>query len=283
MTAETLFLAIGTADEEFLEQSEQTGKRRTVSWRAWAAAAACLCLIVAGGRALWKPPENAGGESSAQGIACGCADEFRGGIWPVLQVNGRLYQWHDLNGSGGYHLDEDGVVRGYTYLPEGFREAGEISSVTEELPVEDFQIQAGTPISGTVYVDPEAPLVVYACVTTDWLENCYVRFVSEDYKTGKIRVAGKLYSWYIDDWKYYDRLKELPQGAVYVGTIQTVVEDRYPIHDLEANNDNFFQRMTGREIFQDPADDSVIYVQDEQHWSGGISYFWRACPLWEGD
>lgn len=283
MTAETLFLAIGTADEEFLEQSEQTGKRRTVSWRAWAALAACLCLIVVGGRALWKPSENGGGAGSEPEYVGGCADEFPGGIEPVLRVNGRLYQWHGLNSSGMLEADENGVVYGHTYLPEGFEAAGEIASVTTELPSQDFQLQAGVPFSGTVYTDPEAPLVVYARVSTDWIRDCYARFVSEDYKTGKIRVAGKLYSWYIDDWKYYDRLKELPQGAVYVGTIQTVVEDRYPIHDLEANNDDFFQRMTGREIFQDPADDSVIYVQDEQQWREGIDYFWRVCPRWEGD
>ena len=51
MTAEELFRAIGTADEEFLEHSERRVKRRS-PWRRLAAAAACLCLIAAGSWAL---------------------------------------------------------------------------------------------------------------------------------------------------------------------------------------------------------------------------------------
>ena len=281
MTAEELFRAIGTADEEFLEHSERRVKRRS-PWRRLAAAAACLCLIAAGSWALH-------GEHIREAIArfrlgqmeLGCPVEFPGGIDPVLRVNGRLYRWIGLNGLGGFTVDEDGVLRGQTCLPEGFQKAGEISSVTEEEPVEDFQIQAGTPISGTVYVDPEAPLVVYACVRTGWLEDCYVRFVHEDYRTGLVRVEGKLYRWYDDDWGYYGRLEELPPEAVYVGEIWKVVEDRYPVRDLEASNDDWNLHMTGRQVYQDPADDSVVYINDEQHWSGGINYYWRLCPLLE--
>lgn len=151
----------------------------------------------------------------------------------------------------------------------------------EEAPAEDFQIQAGTPISGTVYVDPEAPLVVYVRVTAYWLEDCYVRFVHEDYRTGLICAGGKLYRWYDDDWGDYGRLEELPRGAVYVGKIQRVVEDRYPVHDLEASNDSWNTHMVGREVYQDPADSGVIYVSAEQYWSGGIDYYWRRCPLFE--
>lgn len=293
MTAETLFLAIGTADEGFLEQSEQTGRRRTVSWRARAALAACLCLIAAGGRALWKPPENAGGESGAQGTACGCADEFPGGIEPVLLVGGELYHWYGVSllSSGDFEMLEDGSFRWHTYLPEGYEPVGEISSVTESVPTEEFQIQAGIPFTGTVYTNPEAPLVIYARVSSEyraeghvpWIED-YVRFVSEKYQPGLIRLDGKLY-WFAVGLKNSERVEELPEGCVSAGTIQNIVWDRIPANDLEVNDirDTYNKSLWGREVFRDPADSSVIYLAEEQYWSGGHHPAWRACHLWEGD
>lgn len=280
MTAETLFRSIGTADEEFLEHSERRVRRRP-PWRILAAAAACLCLIAARSWALW-------GENIREALAprrvmeleYGCPIEFPGGIDPVLRVNGRLYRWAGLNGSGGYRADEDGIIRGHTYLPEGFQEAGEISSVTEETPAEDFQIQAGTPISGTVYVDLEAPLVVYVRVTTYWLEDCFVRFVGMEYRTGTVRIDGKLYQFFSEELDG-GGLKELPPEAVYVGEIQKVVEDRYPVHDLEANNDDWNIHMVGRQVYRDPTDDSVVYISDERVWRGGSETWWRVCPLLE--
>lgn len=292
MTAETLFAAIGGADEAFLEHSEGTAIKKPVRWRTWGSVAACLALVLAGTWALRSPsavPEpdsssvQAGGDTQG-----GCVEEFPGGIDPVLRVNGELYQWYGLNSSGMLKADENQVVYGRTCLPEGFEAVGEISSVVMETPFEDLQIQAGFPISGTVYTNPEAPLVVYAQITTDWIRECYVRFVSEKYQPGMICVGGKLYRFYAEEFfnggrECYDERSELPQGAVYVGNIQRVVEDRYPTNDLEANNDDYYRHMVGREVYQDPADDSVIYLGDELHWSGGTTSFWRVCPLWEGN
>ena len=96
MTAEDLFLAIGGAEEEFLAHSEEPVRKKPVPRRAWAAAAACLALVLAGTWALRSAPD--GGEvSGPQGggsNAAGCLDEFPGGIDPVLRVNGELYHWY---------------------------------------------------------------------------------------------------------------------------------------------------------------------------------------------
>ncbi len=53
MNREDLFKSIGGVDEEVLERSEvAAGRRIKTAWVKWATAAACLCLIVAGG--IWK-------------------------------------------------------------------------------------------------------------------------------------------------------------------------------------------------------------------------------------
>ena len=45
MNEQQLLRAIGAADPEHLEKSEQTPKRRRRPWAGWAVAA-CLCLVV---------------------------------------------------------------------------------------------------------------------------------------------------------------------------------------------------------------------------------------------
>lgn len=212
-------------------------------------------------------------------------NEFPGGINPVLMVDGTLYQWDRLSALGLTVQDEEGVTIGGTYLPEGFREVEEITSVTEEAPAQDFQIQAGVPITGTVYTNLEAPRVVYACVSTDWLRDCYVRFVSEQYQSGLIRLDGKLYWFAVGQGEYSELVEELPEGFVSAGTIQNIVWDRIPSNDLEVNDtqDTYNKSLWGREVFRSPEDDGVIYIYEEQYWREGSYPAWRACHLWEGE
>lgn len=271
MTAETLFLAIGTADEEFLEQSEQTAAKRPSRWRAWAAAA-CLCLVLLSPWVI----------RNFTGLG-GCAPKYPGGFQPVLQVNGELYYWdviiHHEN-EPQIHDSMEEIPR-CSHLTDGFEAIGEISSVTKKAPTEDFQIQAGISVRGIVYANPEAPLVVYVYVDTDWLEGC-VRFVHADYQSRLIRFKGQLY-WFRQG---NSKLAEsLPEGCVSAGRIQAVVQDRIPDNDLETNGllDSYGGSLLGREIFYDPEDNSVIYLAEEQYWSGGHYPAWRACRLWEGD
>ena len=296
MTAEALFLAIGGADEEFLAHSEEPVRKKPASRRAWAAAAACLALALAGTWALRSTPggEKVSGPQGGGGNAAGCADEFPGGIDPVLRVNGELYHWYgvSLMSSGDFEMLEDGSFRWHTYLPEGYEPVGEVSSVTESTPTEELQIQAGIPFTGTVYTNPEAPLVVYARLSSEyraeghvpWVED-YVRFVSGDYQPGLIRLDGKLYWFAVGQDKYSERVEELPEGCVSAGTIRNIVWDRLPANELEANDirDSYNKSLWGREVFRDPADSSVIYFAEEQYWSGGHCPAWRACHLWEGN
>ena len=102
-----------------------------------------------------------------------------GGIEPVLMVDGALYHWARLNGTGVPLETEDGHVLP-TYLPQGYEAAGELGPVSKEAPEADLQIQAGFDVTGVVFTDPDRPLVVYVHLTTDWLEDTYVRFESEE-------------------------------------------------------------------------------------------------------
>lgn len=134
--------------------------------------------------------------------------------------------------------------------------------------------------------------MVYARVSSEyraegqvpWVDD-YVRFVSEDYQPGLIRLDGKLYWFAVGQGEYSECVEELPEGCVSAGTIQNIVWDRIPANELEANDirDSYNKSLWGREVFRDPADSSVIYFAEEQYWSGGHCPAWRACHLWEGN
>lgn len=85
----------------------------------------------------------------------GC-DTLPGGFDPVLQVNGTHYRWT------GIAIEHQRVLRGTVHnptrlMPDGYTEVGEIRGVTEELPMEDFQLQAGFEATGRVFVSEETP------------------------------------------------------------------------------------------------------------------------------
>ena len=191
---------------------------------------------------------------------------------------------------GTWNIVNAGTVTG-GYLPDGFGVIGEITSVTQETPVQDFQIQAGFPIRGTVYANPDAPLVVYACVTSsrettqyaNW-KDCYIRFVNPDYQEGLIRMDGTLNQFTPADQEQSELLTQLPKGCTSAGTIQKIVWDRHPDHDLEVNGirDTYGKSLYGREVFRNPADNNVIYLYEEQCWREDSSPAWRVCHLWEG-
>ena len=112
--------------------------------------------------------------------ADGCDDLMPGDIWPVLMVNGKLYQWADVNlTQNQLKLQEDGTYTQDDYLPDSCRKVGEITSVTEDAPKEDLELQAGFYATGSVYVDDETSEAVYVRMTTDWFENVCIRFESD--------------------------------------------------------------------------------------------------------
>ena len=238
-------------------------------WRRWGALAACLCLIALAGAGVWRWLGHL--TPSANSPDPGC-DMLPGRITPVLRVGDTLYEW-----------------AGLSRLPEGFYEYGTISSVTEEEPTEDLQLQAGFEASGTVFVSEEYPAVVYVLMHTDWFaeEGSYIRFASDALGNNElISWQGRAYhfSYYYSDSPV---LEVLPEGCEPIGHLHYVGADSIPAGDLETNRrgDDYGKPLEGRKAYAAPGDDSVLYVYEPQYWQedGGSAWhpFWRVCRLWE--
>lgn len=276
-----------------------------------AAAAACVGLIFLAGLAAGVPRENGpqadvpgmgGSQGDISGTGSdtgtkssgnigderpgdGCGGTLPGDFEPKLRLNGTYYRWAGLSVSSPLpYQDENGNLRLRTYLPEGFEEAGEISVIShiiEALP-EELEMQAGFEASGTVYANPERPAVVYVLMTTDWFEDSYVRFTADYYQSGLIRFEGQLYWFAMGMREESEHLRALPEGCVSAGTLHIVDKDLIPANNLEINlrGDCYDHSLEGREIFRDPADDSVIYLYEEQYWREGSYPMWVECRLW---
>ena len=77
-------------------------------------------------------------------------------------------------------------------------------------------------------------------------------------------------------------LEELPEGAVSIGTLHFIGQDRIPRKDLETNClcDNHAYSLEEREVFANPDDPDHIYVYSVHYWSGGSYGEYWECPLW---
>ena len=216
------------------------------------------------------------GETPA-GVGC---DTLPGGIEPVLQVNGTHYHWT------GISIEHQRVLNGTVYnptalMPKGYVEAGVISGVTEDAPTEELQLQAGFEATGTVYVSEATPEAVYVCMTTDWFEEYYIRFISDALRNNEcIIYQGAPYRFTLLDSTV---VKELPNECQLVGKLTYVGENVVPVNDLETNcrTDGFNKLLNGREVYADPNDSSVLYVYEHHYWAEGGYPAWRVCPLWE--
>ena len=209
----------------------------------------------------------------------GTCDNLPGGIDPVLMVEGTRSLWHGVNNGGMViHADEKGRLT--SYMPEGCESLGPLGEITEDPPEKDLQMQAGFEAAGEVYGDPDKPLVVYVLMTTDWFKETYIRFESEELGDHLIRWDGRLFRF---PQGAGQPLEALPEGCVSIGTLTFVPPDTLPENDLECNGmtDNFGHTLTGREVFQDPADPEVLYVFETQYWQGGSFPAWEPCRIWE--
>ena len=224
-----------------------------------------LCLLLAGC-----------GETPA-GEGC---DTLPGGIEPVLQVNGKHYRWWGiaemqvrvLNGS---------VYNPVSLIPEDYCEAGTVGSITTDLPTEDLQMQAGFAATGTVYVSEATPEAVYVLMTTDWFEECYVRFVSDALRHNECIVyQGREYRFNLTDGEV---VKALPADCEVIGNLTYVGDDVVPVNDLETNRrtDGFSHLLNDREVLMRSGNDSALYVYERHYWAEGDYPAWRVCPLWE--
>ncbi|MBD5147758.1 MAG: hypothetical protein HDT19_03080 [Oscillibacter sp.] len=211
-------------------------------------------------------------------IEDGCST-LPGGILPELLVDGTLYHWARMSEAVPY-IDETGKLVQLTKLPDGFEEAGPLGAVSLDPPEENFEMQAGFSASGTVYTDPERPLVVVVHMTTDWFTGQYVRFESGGLADHLIRWDGRLFHY---PYGFGVPVRELPEGCVSIGTLTCVSGDILPAADLECNSayDGYGKYLGGREVFQDPADPDVLYVFETQYWREGSYPAWEICRSWE--
>lgn len=82
MNSQQLFQAIGNAEDALLERSEQPVKKKP-RWHKWLAAAACICLLAAGGLRLL--PDHMGANASGSGHDNGAATfmSYAGPVFPL--------------------------------------------------------------------------------------------------------------------------------------------------------------------------------------------------------
>ena len=222
-------------------------------------------------------------EDNVLGSGRGWYGDLPKGLRPMVMVGGKLYRWTGLSKEFCFRGEEVYTVGdSSTVLPEGYTVAGELSGITEAVPSEELQLRAGFDATGTVFVSAETPEVVYALMTTDWFENFYIRFVSDELRDNEcISYQGRAYRISIGT-DICEKVEALPEGCVLAGTLQYIGSDAIPVGDLETNciSDSYSKTLHGREVYTDPADPGVLYVYEHQYWAQGDYPAWRACRLW---
>ena len=216
--------------------------------------------------------------------------DFPGGIQPAVRVGNQNFYFagtaNALHGTGtpGAEVYVNGDEG--TFLPEGYTEAGEISSVTDGPLTGELQFRAGCGASGTVYTSEDTPEVVYVNLTADWFDvegPVLYRFVSETLKNQWVLYGGNRYLISIGTGEC-EALEALPPGCEKVGTLDFIGMDRVPGQDLETNcpSDTFGKALTGRDVFFDPAHPEYIYIYEPHYWAQGNYPAYLACPVMEG-
>ena len=223
-------------------------------------------------------------ENNPLSSGSGWFGDLPNGLRPMILVDGTLYRWAGLS-QEPLAIGSDVFLPGSssTCLPEGYTAAGTISGLTEEVPAEELQLRAAFSATGTVYTSEASPEVVYVNMTTDWLENSFIRFVSDDLMDNEcISYEGHRYL-FRTNTDLSPRVEELPEGCVLIGTLTFIGRDLLPFGHLETNRqaDGFGKLLDGREVYADPEDSSVLYVYEHYYWARGDHPAWRECRLLE--
>ena len=248
-------------------------------WKTFLYYAAFVCLMLAGFLMVF----------SLRSKSSDTPKTYDGGVLgdalPMILVDDTMYYWMGVSQAhtGAETAGAQVSAGSSTYLPEGFTEYGVFFSTVPTIPEKELQMHADFPASGTVFRNPETPEVIYILMTTDWFQNDYIRFVSEEIMKGsRIVWNGNHYRTNFTDgtntW-----LEALPENAVSVGTLHYIGQDRIPQSDLETNClcDNHAYSLEGREVFADPKDPDHIYVYADRYWSGGsYGVYWKL-SLWQ--
>lgn len=249
-------------------------------WKSFLFYAMAFCLMLAGFLMVYSMRTKSAETPDTAG------NGVPGKMTPQILVENTMYYWsgmsvkHSGADTPGAQVSAPGD--GSTYLPEGYTECGSFLATVDTLPVEELQIQADFSAFGTVYRNPETPEVIYIRMTTDWFKEGYVRFTSQEIHNGeRIAWKGQHYRTVFSDG-LSTPLEALPDGAVPIGKLHFIGQDRIPNEDLETNClcDNYAYSLEGREVFEVPGDAECIYVHSTQYWSGGSGDVYWKCPLW---
>lgn len=249
-------------------------------WKTFLFYAMTFCLMLAGFLMVYSMRTKSADTPDASG------NSMLGDITPQILVEDTMYYWSGMSvkytgtDTSGAQVTAPGD--GSTYLPEGYTECGSFLATIDTQPTADLQMQADFSAFGTVYRNPETPEVIYIRMTTDWFKDGFVRFTSQEiYDGSRIAWNGQYYHTVFTDGDS-SPLAQLPDGAVSVGTLHYIGQDRIPSEDLETNClcDNYAYSLEGREVFEVPGDAECIYVHSTQYWSGGSGDVYWKCPVW---
>lgn len=133
MKEERILSVLGQVDEKYIKEADPMNKtKKKNSWLKWGAAAACLCMVIAGAFTMW-PSQSPGGEMvSSSGVA---------DVAPMVYVNDTLYKQSTKQTSYAELKDD------FVYIGKVENDITSDQSVTSDgVPKENFQ--SNTPIVG---------------------------------------------------------------------------------------------------------------------------------------
>lgn len=170
---------------------------------------------------------------------------------------------------------------GSTELPDGYTEAGDISSVTQDALSEERQLRVGYDATGTIYTSQATPEVVYVLIRSDAFDafdEAYFRFVSDAREKDSIFYQGNLY---LADFRDYSPRKELPTGCQQIGALHFIGIDGIPTQDLETNcpGDSYSQALEDRAVYFDPNNPDYLYIYERHYWAQGEYSAYLPCPI----
>lgn len=208
-----------------------------------------------------------------------------GGILPAVRIGGTDYTYTglafpihgaDVSGSEVYVN-----AAGSTELPDGYTEAGDISSVTQDALSEERQLRVGYDATGTIYTSQATPEVVYVLIRSDAFDafgEAYFRFVSDAREKDSIFYQGNLY---LADFRDYSPRKELPTGCQQIGALHFIGIDGIPTQDLETNcpGDSYSQALEDRAVYFDPNNPDYLYIYERHYWAQGEYSAYLPCPI----
>ena len=259
----------GISDRHIEEFAYVSPKKRSIKPWLMIASAACLAAVAA---VIAVMPKNRTGESDNDNLTH-IDHAVSLAYCPQVYFNDRMYCYRSRDNKSLYqpeypdYISDSDIVTvtfddcysGYSDLPEGYVEVGEITTNDESNSNVNgfaFGTVTGLKIGDKIYQDPEDPEDLYVYTTLFYnSDKQYFHFV-DDATYLSLRVNGKTY---IADFTTDEIfLYELPDGYVEVGEVTT--NDR-----KNKYADGFGRELyVGDKIFSSPDIPDVVYVYTDR-------------------